>query len=58
MANPRADLEGSGLGALSEQIQAAEQDYLTCVADFGCESAEALSAQWHLREPRRQAHCG
>lgn len=61
MANARIDLKNGSPWPgepLASRIQAAEDDYLSCISDFGCESGEALAAQWHLRELQRQAHCG
>ena len=40
----------------TDLIREAEQDYLSCVADHGSESGEALSARWRLGELRRELH--
>lgn len=39
----------------SKRVRDAEQDYLACLSEFGCESGEAFSAQWHLRQVKRLA---
>ena len=38
-----------------QRVQKAEQDYLACLAEFGCDSGEAFSALWHLRQLKRLA---
>lgn len=53
-----ASLEGPNADAIADRVREAEQDYLTCVADYGCESGEAMSARWHLNELQRKAQQG
>lgn len=38
-----------------QRVNDAEQDYLRCLSEFGCDSGEAFSALWHLRQLKRQA---
>ena len=61
MASYRKDFrtDSSPLDTVHEErIREAEAIYQACVADFGCESGEAFTAEWHLREVQRQALSG
>lgn len=42
-------------GLWHQRIKDAEQDYLGCLSEFGCDSGEAYSALWHLQQLKRQA---
>ena len=37
----------------AKRVRDAELDYLRCLAEFGCDSGEAYSALWHLRQMKR-----